>query len=210
MTARSKQDDLICLVADRSIEAAVAGLLDRPEALAVRRIDYVVRPHPDKDPGCYRHADDFLSPFRKRYARALVIFDREGCGNESRSREELEAEVEEQLARSGWPARSRAIVLDPELESWVWSDSPHVDAALGWLGHTPPLRSWLAEQGLLVEDATKPKRPKEAMEAAMRQVRKPRSSSIYRELADKVSVRRCTDPAFERFRHTLQSWFPLL
>jgi len=166
VTAPSAQDDLICLVADRSIEAAIVGLLSRPKAIGIRRVEYVIRPHPERDPGCYRHAHNFLSAFRKRYAHALVIFDREGCGNEGRSREELEEEVEGRLAGGGWRDRVRAVVLDPELECWVWSDSPHVDAALGWQGRTPALRSWLVENDFLAEGTTKPTRPKEAMEAA--------------------------------------------
>jgi hypothetical protein len=208
VTAPSEQDDLICLVADRSIEAAVVGLLSRPKAIGIRRVKYVIRSHPEKDPGCYRHAHNFLSAFRKRYAHALVIFDREGCGNEGRSREELEEEVEGRLAGGGWRDRVRAVVLDPELECWVWSDSPHVDAALGWQGRTPALRSWLVENDLLAEGTTKPTRPKEAMEAAMRHVRRSRSSSIYRELAENVSVQRCTDPGFQKLRDTLREWFP--
>jgi hypothetical protein len=64
------------------------------------------------------------------------------------------------------------------------------------------------ENDFLAEGATKPERPKEAMKAAMRQVRKSSSSSVFRELAEKVSVHRCTDPAFQKLRDTLREWFP--
>jgi hypothetical protein len=137
-----------------------------------------------------------------------VIFDREGCGNERESREKLEVEVEDRLRQNGWNDRARAVVIDPELESWVWSDSPEVEAALGWRGRSPELRSWLIGSGFLHEGATKPERPKEAVEAALRVVRKPRSSAIYQELAGSVSLRRCSDAAFAKLRLTLQEWFP--
>jgi hypothetical protein len=202
------QRDVIFLVADRNMEAAVLGLLGRPESLAIRRVGFVIRTHPQRDPGCYRRAHEFLGPFRNRYAYAIVLFDREGCGNQTQPRETLEAEVEERLAGSGWRDRAGAIAVDPELESWVWSDSPQVDTALGWAGHTPALRSWLIERGLLERHQAKPGRPKEAMEAALRVVRKPRSSAIYQELAATVSLRRCADPAFLKLRNTLQGWFP--
>ena len=138
----------------------------------------------------------------------MVIFDCEGCGNENLSRQRLEEEVEGRLAANGWPDRSRAIVIDPELEAWVWSNSPHVDAAMGWTGRTPGLRRWLMEKGMLQATEQKPRRPKEAVEMALRVVQKPRSSAIYRELARTVGLERCTDPAFLKLKETLQRWFP--
>ena len=54
----------------------------------------------------------------------------------------------------------------------------------------------------------KPVRPKEAAEAALRKVRRPRSSNIYRKLAEVVSLQLCTDPAFLKLKSILQNWFP--
>ena len=208
MNAMTQQRDVIFLVADRNTQAAVQGLLSRRESLAIRSVDGTIYAHPEHDPGCYLRAHDFLRAFRNGYAYAIVIFDREGCGNEAEPRETLEAEVEARLAAAGWRDRAKVVVLDPELESWVWSDSPQVELALGWTERSPALRSWLVEHGFLEKDQAKPGRPKEAMEAALRCVRKPLSSAIYQELAEKVSLRRCIDPAFEKFRTTLQRWFP--
>ena len=207
MNSAGTQRDVIFLVADPSIEAAVQGLLSRTKSLAIRPPTFVVRTHPGRDPGCYGKAHEFLRAFHKRYAYTIVIFDREGCGNETQSRETLEAEVEERLARNGWRDRARVVVLDPELESWVWSDSPHVPTALGWPRTPPALRSWLVERGLPEGNQVKPARPKEAMEAVLHSIRKPRSSKIYQKLAEKVSLARCTDSAFEKLRTTLQQWF---
>ena len=209
MSSGGTQRDIIFLVADRNMEATVQGLLSRTESLAIRRVGSVIRTHPQRDPGCYRRAHEFLGPFPNLYAYAMVLFDREGCGNQTQSRKTLEAEVEDRLAHAGWRQRARAIVLDPELECWVWSDSPHVDVALGWKDRSPGLRTWLVENSLLDQDQVKPARPKEAMERVLRFVRKPRSSAIYRELAVTVGLHRCTDPAFEKLRTTLQRWFPV-
>jgi len=202
------QRDVIFLVADRHMEAVLEGLLGRPQSLSIRAITYVIRTHPEKDPGCYLTAHDFLRPFSRRYRHSLVMFDREGCGSDAGSRETLEKELEGRLARNGWPERARAIVIDPELEAWVWSDSPQVDRMLGWADVAPDLRQWLTQQGLLQETHIKPVRPKEAMQAALRNVRKPHSSAIFRQLAENVSLRRCSDPAFQKLKTTLQSWFP--
>jgi hypothetical protein len=45
------------------------------------------------------------------------------------------------------------------------------------------------------------------MEKALRVARKPRSSLLYRELAENVNMERCLDPAFLKLRTTLRKWF---
>lgn len=128
-----------------------------------------------------------------------------GCGS-SHPREELELNVETLLAQNGWERRCAAICIEPELENWVWSSSPHVAAALEW--HAGELDTWLVQAGHRPPGAAKPVKPKEAMEAALRIKRIPRSSAIYSAIAGKVSFDRCTDPAFLKLRGTLRAWFP--
>ncbi len=200
--------DLVVLSADKNMKFAIEGLLCRPEALGIRPVEATFYIHPEKDPGCLLKADTFLRPFIKRFACAIVIFDREGCGKTQKTREELESEVTTSLRRSGWADRAESIAIDPELENWVFSDSVEVDMALGWAGRNPSLRAWLEGQNFLMVGQTKPPRPKEAMQAALRHVRMPRSSSIYAQLAARVGLGRCTDRAFQKLKHKLQSWFP--
>jgi len=201
--------DLIVVTADIDAAGAIRALLDRYHALSIRKITATVDRYVGRDSGCYHRAHEYLRPFIGQFHYALVVFDRHGCGNESQSRVALEDDVEERLHRNGWADRCAAIVLDPELEAWVWSDSPHVSVALGWPQDSRQLRSWLVDRGWLQQHQTKPKRPKEAMEAVLHWVRKPRSSAIYEELARKVSLRRCSDAAFAKLRTTLQRWFPI-
>jgi hypothetical protein len=201
-------NELIVLVADKNMEFAVKGILSRFNALGIREVAPKLHVHPENDPGCLLRGHLFLSLFVNQYAHALILLDREGSGRERSSREALESELEERLNQSGWGNRAAAIVIDPELEMWVWSDSPHVDSVLGWEGKEPALRSWLQERGYLQEGRIKPGRPKEAMEQALRTVRKPRSSAIYQQLARKVSLERCTDSSFVKLKTILQGWFP--
>ncbi len=206
MPSEPELGDLVLLVADANMEQTVKGLLSRPEALGIRAVTFEVIKHVERDPGCLKGAD-LLRLYRDRYRHALVLFDREGSGREGSSREVLERDLEERLA-SDWGERARVVVLDPELEAWLWSDSPHVDAVLGWGGRAQSLRSWLVDRNLLVAGAVKPQRPKEAAEKALRQVWKPRSSALYGELARKVSFKRCEDPSFRRLLAILRGWFP--
>ncbi len=109
------------------------------------------------------------------------------------------------LASSGWDDRAAVIVVDPELENWVWSDSPEVDQAVGW-AELVPLRQWVREQSFDFQGG-KPRRPKEALEAVLRQVQKPRSSELFQRLAQRVGLDRCRDPAFGKLKQCLTSWF---
>jgi hypothetical protein len=198
--------DLIILVADKNFEAAFRGLLSRHESLGVHSITFDIFVHPNRDPGCYRESERFLQSFSGKYSYAMVVFDRIGCGT-GHSRDEIESDVETKLARNGWENRSKVIVLDPELEVWVWTQSPHVDEALGWKKPGQSLRDWLVEYGLADSIGEKPKQPKEAMEKALRQAKKPRSSAIYLRLAQSVSLEGHQEPAFLKLVNTLREWF---
>ena len=202
------QKDLVIIVADKNISSAVSGILDRPESLGIRQVDYEIHVHPERDPGCRARSVELLNLYLNSCKHALVIFDRVGCGQDQATREQLEADVTKELQKNGWIAdRADVIVIDPELENWVWSDSPHVASELGWTNQPMPLREWLQRGGFLADEQTKPARPKEAMEAVLKKVRKPRSSAIYYALAKAVSFGRCQDPSFLKLKVALKSWF---
>ena len=200
--------DLVVLVADKNTQFTLQGLFSRNHSLGIRNISqtYDIFVHPQRDPGCYNQCVDFLRSFKSDYNYGLVVFDHEGSGQENKSREELEAELEQKLTQAGWDNRSAVIVLEPELESWVWSDSPHVERILGW-EEQGTLRNWLTNRNFLTSEQIKPQRPKEALETTLRFVSKPRSSSIYEQLAKNVGFLKCQDNSFLKLKGVLQSWF---
>lgn len=200
--------DLAVLVPDKNMEAIIHGLLSRPDALQILPVRHDVFTHYERDPGCFHRGHDFLRPMTSRYQHGLLVFDRVGSGQEHRSREELENIVGRRLSTSGWNDRASVVVLDPELEVWVWSDSPEVAKSLGWEGREPNLRSWLMDCSLWPSNASKPPDPKTAVERTLRHVKTPRTSAIYRRLARTVSFERCTDPAFLKLKNLLKAWFP--
>ena len=190
------------------MQLAVEGVLSRYQSLGIRQVaGRVFHANPPYDSETHQRCQDYLRPFQWLARYALVIFDREGCGSGA-SREEIETEVRDRLERNGWGGRSAAVVIDPELEVWVWSDSPRVDAVLGWAQGQTRLRNWLVEEGFLQAGHQKPERPQEALDAALRKSNKKRSSSLFFELATSVSFARCIDPAFQKLKQTLQEWFP--
>jgi hypothetical protein len=158
MTPREKPKDLIVLAADLSMQVAIKEVLNRHSSLGIREISHDVLAHPNNDPGVFREAHNFLQAQTRNYLHALAACDRDGCGKEALPREQLEALIESRLSIH-WADRAAAVVIDPELESWVWADSPHVAQAIGWPGDMSSLRTQLRKEGLLVEGRAKPADP---------------------------------------------------
>ncbi len=199
--------DLIVLTADLSMQAAVTVILSRHQSLGIRGISHLVIRHPNHDPGVLQSGAITLQAQRRNYRHALTICDRHGCGRETASREELESQIEVQLAVH-WEDRAAAIVIDPELENWFWADSRHVADTIGWKMGKDDLRQWLIAEGFLPQGRTKPTDPKAAIEKALRLTRTQWSSSLHGSLASKASFQGCGDPAFLKLKATLQRWFP--
>ena len=189
------------------MKAAMEGLLTRSSDIGISNVTHQVIVHPNRDPGCRLHGHELLRTLQRGYRFALLMFDFEGSGAVRGNRAEVESEAEVNLAVSGWKDRSAVVVIDPELEIWVWTDSPWVERILGWEGRNPAMRPWLVQQGFVFGETGKPNNPKTALEAALRLARKPRSSALYRDLAEKVSFDQCLDPAFLKLKGCLQKWF---
>jgi len=201
--------DLVMLVPGKDERETFDALLSsRRESLGIRNIRYQILVHHRRDPGCFVEAPDVLQPYVKRARFSLVILDHEGSGREDDSPEGVTSDLRKRLAQSGWGERAEVLVLRPELENWVWSDSPHVDRVTGWEGQSPPLRQWLKSRGWWPEGDLKPPRPKECFEEALRKSRVRRSSAIYRQLAEHVSLNRCSDDEFLQFKNLIGHWFP--
>lgn len=199
--------DLVVLVADAQQESVVRALLDeRQRALSIRPVAYDVRRHPQRDSGVFHGADLFLSVFRPQYRYALVVLDREWDGAPGDAEQQRDLLLQ-RLHESGWQEGTcDVIVCDPELEAWVWADSKQVPDVLRTTWEE--IRTMAQRRGYWSVGMPKPSRPKELLEEILRQQRRPRSSSIFQDLARRVSVKHCQDPAFNRLRQTLGSWFP--
>lgn len=207
MNQPAPQKDLVVLVADADILQAMKVLLRRSESLGIAPIDFYVFPHHNRDPGCRTQAANYLRPYLNSYRRSLVLFDREGCSSNF-SRTDIQCTVELDLRRNGWEDRSKAIVIDPELETWIWGYHEIVPA-LAWRGDYGSLRNWLSERKLWPVSEAKPPDPKKALEAVMKHTGRRRSPRIYEQISKVANFEHCQDAAFNELRSTLQLWFPL-
>ena len=201
--------DLYVLVADQDMAETMKALLGRPGSLGIRSTQHVVERHLMRDAGCRTGASQRLRPHLSQYSRAIVVLDKDGCGREGASRENIQREIERDLAANGWNDRAKAIVIEPELETWVWTASPHVARVLGWSKGYEDLKAWLVDRDLWSANSAKPSDPKAAMKAALREANRASSAALFGQMARRVTLRRCQCPAFAELKQTLQHWFGL-
>lgn len=199
--------DFVVLSADVDIEAAVRAVVARPHSVGIREIDVEYLRHPGHDPGVFATAHQLLAPYRNIGVRALAVLDFAWESNPCKTALEVERQVSHRL-RDDWETRAAVVAIEPEVEVWLWSTSPHVAPPLGWDGTVGELREWLGSEGLWIDGEPKPQDPKEAFERACRRTRTVPSSSVFGDVLSKVSLRSCTDPAFRRLLAVLSGWFP--
>ena len=205
----AQPQDLVVLAADKHISDSLETLLDQRQGdLGIRKLSYHVRRHPHKDPGCRTEAAEFLRPLNKQYKYALVVFDLEGCGSRDVP-EKIRENVEADLGRNGWRERSKVIIIDPELEAWVWSRSGRVAEVLGWGTDFKSLEQWLIDKGFWKAGCAKPQDPKRALKAVLRHKKKrPISAALFKNLTASIRFNACCDTAFNELKQTLRIWFP--
>ncbi len=208
---------LLFLVADKNMEGFVKGFFEREQwhlSIGCRAFDFdpttdIRVATSDNDPGLYRRADDLLAPFGKTYEHVVVMIDQEWQG--SPGADDIRRRIQLHIENTGWEDETGlALVVSPEIDIWLWTNTNHSAKALGWpswdrLHEALQKENWLSEPNQI-----KPTRPKEAAEWALKRgpKRRPRSSRIYHQVASRVSLKRCTDPALRILLTRLRQWFP--
>ncbi|NEQ48438.1 MAG: hypothetical protein F6K00_34875 [Leptolyngbya sp. SIOISBB] len=153
--------DCVFLVADKNMEATFRGFLEREKfhlSLGVGPFDFdVIVDSGGNDPGVYNYGHELLMPYQKTHRYAVVVLDQAWEG--APASHEIEQDIMANLTASGWTATDcTVIVIVPELEAWIWQDSPHLETAFQFnrAKLDVGMRDWLKENGLWPEDAVKP------------------------------------------------------
>jgi hypothetical protein len=211
--------DIVFLVADKNMEEVFSGFLSRNQFHLSLGCDAFtfdaevdIHRHPRKDPGVYNEAAAFLETYRDSHHCAVVVLDSEweGSPGAAKIREKIEAEL-----ATKWQ-RYVVIVIDPELEQWVWVSRKVADNTFEIHPHVvncfrykqeKPLHELLRDKNNWDNLKAKPKRPKEAVELVLKQSRMPRSSAIYRTISEQVSIKGCKDDSFKILVEKLREWF---
>lgn len=214
--------DIVWLIADLQCLATIKGFLERPNfcrslecgAFRFSVQEDVLRAEMGKDPGVWKQAHEFLREKQYTYRYAVIILDNAWEGSPGPI--QIEKDIVRNMRSCGWDQnRFEVIVIIPELETWIWQDSPIVDQAFEH-ARPPSLRQKLATvthkssgQVLWPPNDPKPPDPKAAVEAVLSMYRLGPASPVFNEITSKVSVNQCQDPAFQKLKAALQRWFPL-
>lgn len=206
--------DCVFLLADGTMVAVFEGFFSRERfhlSLNTCAIDFNSKEDiivGTSDPNTYEQAHELLRGYQYTHRYAVIVLDNDWGG--SPGVENITAHIRANMIACGWDdQRFEVIVIDPELENWIWQESVHVVEAFEY-EEAIPLRQWLREREppMWLDGEAKPARPKEAVEAVLRMTRVPRSSAIYRQIVERVSIKGCTDPAFALLCECLRRWFP--
>jgi len=207
--------DCFFLVADKTMEQVITGFAARDRFyLSLSCSSFELDPERDvrvavglNDPGLYLRAAELLRPRLGEYGHAIVMLDAEW--DSAPSANDQRCEIEGRLYQAGWPEDSIvAIVVEPEIDAWLWTGTVHTARALNWPNYEE-LEAFLLERGFLREGEQKPQRPKEAALLAIREKQRPFSSAIHRYVAENASITKyCLEPGLCRLVETLRRWFP--
>ncbi len=210
--------DCVFFTADSTMKQALLGFMTRNHRFAHYNLGtapFAFDPNEDlfssatMDPGTYTTGEELMRPFQKTHRHAVLMLDAQWDGSPGAAA--IRTDLSNRILVTGWPADAfKVIVIEPELEAWIWQRNQRLATALKF--------GSVAEMVKAVHDAkvdwpngqAKPSRPKEALEAVATRKRKiGYSSALHRAITTTISLAGCRDNAFLELRQTLQRWFPL-
>ena len=197
--------NLLILCADPSIKVTVETLLaKRKKSLNISDISYELKVHDDRDTGVLNEGLELTRKYRNQFHKFILIFDYDGCGS-SESPEEIRERLLNQGRSLGFSEDNlELIIINPELEIWVWKNIIHLAKMVGWT--ESQLRDWLkSNYGI---ENKKPEKPQAVYRKLLWHRQKPKSADNFRYLAEKISLRNCQEQGFKLFSETLRKWFP--
>jgi hypothetical protein len=179
-------------------------LTERRPDLAIREITFDITKHPGHDGGVVKYAPEFLSVFRNTHRYAVVMLDVEFDGSPGDANR-IEAMLQERLDNRGWQGHSQVIAIDPELEVWAWCAPHHTLEALN--ATNQEVRRIAENKGWWDAEGRRFTRPKALFREVARAKQIAGPARLFPRLARQISVERCHDRAFVRFRDILRHWF---
>lgn len=112
--------DLLVYVADADALAFMEAILNRPQALGIRSVNFDIERHPLRDAGMVQSGAELARMKKGKYRRALLMWDHHGSGRDHRQTPaEVEKEIQDKLDSYTWSGNSAVTVLVPELEQWI-------------------------------------------------------------------------------------------
>lgn len=204
--------DLLLFVADADAQAFMKSILNKPQAISIRPVDFDIDRHPQRDSGMVQSGAELTRMKKGRYRKALLTWDHHGSGRDHKhSPEEVRSEIQNKLDSFTWSDNSAVTIFVPELEQWLWHCENAVLAHCGLTDNQ--LQSWLEERsiklGMTITDL-KSRHPKELFEHVMRdRLRRTISPRDFGEIGKRAGVNGLMEcETFRSIVEILRMWFP--
>lgn len=204
--------DLLVYVADADALGFFRSILNRPQSLKIRPIEFDIERHPQRDSGMVQSGAELARMKKGRYQKALLIWDFHGCGREHKQTpEELISEIQNKLDSFTWKHNSSAHLLIPELEEWLWANEKAIQSHLGI--DESRLESWIQEFASKKKKSItdlKTHSPKELFEYIARDcLKRTISPRDFEHIGNKISIPKLNQsPSFSSVHAKLKEWFP--
>lgn len=199
--------DLFIVVPDKDTEYTLRGVLPRDKALQTRKFSFDMVVHFNRDNGVRTTGPAMANSKRSSHSHALLVLDWHGSGVERRMNlTALQNQLDAALGQV-WGDAARSIVVDPEIESWVWGSDEALGQQLRWQD-PESVRVWLQQNRFGLDVNGKPHHPKDAFRALLRRANVARSPAVFEQLAERLSLEHCKDRSFARLRSLLRKWYP--
>lgn len=211
--------DIIFHLADRHMEDGLRAFFSRDNwhyVLGCERFN--IDPESESDiyrvPGCtdggvWKHAHANLQLFKDKYRHAVIVLD--AAFEPHPGAAVLRDDISRRMIASGWANdRFSVIVIQPELEAWLWAPNLNVALAFGY-ANFDQLRGALEAEALWNAGEPKPHDLKGARDHAAKHGGKKTGGPIFKNVFGNISRRAldlCTEPGFEALRISVRTWFP--
>ncbi len=205
--------DLLVYVADADALAFMRSILNKPQALEIRQINFDIERHPQRDSGMVHSGAELARIQKGKYCKALLMWDHHGSGRDHKqSPDQVEAQIQEKLDSYTWRDNSFATAMVPELEQWLWYCENAVAAHCNVT--STQLQQWVDQQATKLGRSAselKQRQPKELFEHIMRErIQRTISPRDFEEIGKRASVNGLLScNSFRSIVVTLRTWFPL-
>jgi hypothetical protein len=200
--------DLLAIVEGKDDAAVLRAVLIRPRDLGIRSITFHTE---QRASGMIARGPELAREQRREFRYVLCLWDHQGSGQEAKPPSRVQGEVQARLNRNTLKGCSKALVIDPELEVWLWQDLAAIAQVLGV--EDSALQGWLAEwrdeqfPTLTVEEVLL-RQPKEAFEQVIRRAGLKPAAALRERVAAAADLHQwAQESSFRLLRRTLRRWF---
>ena len=206
--------DLIIRVADADMERFLHAILNKPKALGIRPIQFDIERNTDArgDSGMRANGVELTRMDKDDYHKEVLMWDYQGCGHEHKKSAQIVAtETQDHLDRISWQDNSAVIIIEPELERWLWYCEQAIAAHLQKT--VTELQQWSEtyanQQNMSLADLKESDPKGLFVYIVCTRLRRTRTPRNYEQIGKHASIKNLqTCESFRQFIKTLQTWFP--